>query len=48
MLMKFYRCGMAQSFYDDVFNSTDDEQSKISIETIEHLTDIFTKFARNE
>lgn len=36
---------MAKPFYDDVFNNTDDEQSKISIQTIEYMTDLYTKFA---
>lgn len=42
------RVNRGKCFYEDVFNSQDDEQSKISLQTIDYMTDLVTKFPKIE
>lgn len=41
----FRRCSIFQPFYDEVLNNKDSAQSKISLQTIEYVTKLFTNFA---
>lgn len=42
----FYRCYVAQQLYDEIMNNKNDEQSKISFQTIDYITTLFTNFAK--
>lgn len=46
MLSLNLRCAFAQQFYDEVDSNENDEQSKVSRETIDKMTKIFTDFAK--
>lgn len=39
---------MALPIYDEILNNREDEQSKISLQTIEYITKLFTNFAKFE
>lgn len=41
------RCHTFQKYYDDLFNSENDEQSQITLNAIENFTKLFTNFAKN-
>ncbi|XP_055310975.1 juvenile hormone esterase-like [Sitodiplosis mosellana] len=45
-LFYLFRCHMVQSLYDEVISSKDDEHSKISLQAIDHISKIFTNFAK--
>lgn len=39
---------MALSIYDEILSHKEDEQSQISLQTIEYITKLFTNFAKYE
>lgn len=41
-----FRCNGLQRYYDEILKKKDDEQSKISLRVIEHITEIFSNFAK--
>jgi len=45
-LCYMFRCGAAQPFYDDILANKDDEQSRVSLRTIDNLTKIVTNFVK--
>lgn len=42
----FCSCRNAQQFYDEVLNTPEDEQSKISLKAVENISKILTNFAK--
>lgn len=41
-----FRCGFADDVYDELLRNKTDKASKISLQAIEHMTKIFTNFAK--
>lgn len=41
-----YRCNKIDETYDEILRNTTDKQSKISLQTIEYMTKLFTNFAK--
>lgn len=42
----YCRCTFLQTVYDEIIQNKDDEQSKISLRTIDDMTKLFTNFAK--
>lgn len=45
-LCYLFRCGIAQELYTKIIDNKTDEHSVISHQAIEHLTTLFTNFAK--
>lgn len=41
-----FRCGLADDTYDGILRNSTDNESKISLQTIEYMTKMFTNFAK--
>lgn len=41
-----FRAHMIQPLYDEIISNKDDEHSKISLQAIDHMSTIFTNFAK--
>lgn len=41
-----FQCGLADGVYDEILRNMTDKESRISLQTIEYMTKIFTNFAK--
>lgn len=41
-----FRCEFVQKIYDEILETKDDEQSKVSLQAIDNVTKLLTNFAK--